>query len=67
MEITVNQQTYQVTDVCNVQQMLAIVFDAQPKGIAVAINQVIIPRSNWADQQVSHQDQIVIIKATQGG
>lgn len=67
MEITVNQQTYQVTDVCNVQQMLAIVFDAQPKGIAVAINQAIIPRANWDNQILSPNDQIVIIKATQGG
>ena len=67
MEITVNQQTYQVTDVCNVQQMLAVVFDALPKGIAVAINQAIIPRPNWADQMISPNDQIVIIKATQGG
>jgi len=67
MEITVNQQTYQVTDVCNVQQMLAIVFDALPKGIAVAINQAIIPRANWADHQIGPHDQIVIIKATQGG
>jgi sulfur carrier protein len=67
MEITVNQQTYQVTDVCNVQQMLAIVFDALPKGIAVAINQAIIPRANWTDHQISPNDQIVIIKATQGG
>jgi len=67
MEITVNQQAYQVTDVCNVQQMLAIVFDALPKGIAVAVNQVIIPRANWADHLISPNDQIVIIKATQGG
>ncbi|WP_419698459.1 sulfur carrier protein ThiS [Mucilaginibacter sp. NFX135] len=67
MEITVNQQSYQVTDVCNVQQMLAIVFDAMPNGIAVAINQAIIPRANWADYQIGPQDQIVIIKATQGG
>ncbi|MBB6108051.1 sulfur carrier protein ThiS [Mucilaginibacter lappiensis] len=67
MEITVNQQVYQVTDTCNVQQMLTIVFEALPKGIAVAINQTIIPRASWADHQISPQDQIVIIKATQGG
>ena len=67
MEITVNQQTYQVTDVCNVQQMLTLVFDALPKGIAVAINQAIIPRASWADHRIDPNDQIVIIKATQGG
>jgi sulfur carrier protein len=67
MEITVNQQTYQVTDVCNVQQMLTLVFDSQPKGIAVAINQAIIPRAGWDDHLIDPNDQIVIIKATQGG
>ena len=67
MEITINQQTYQVTDVCNVQQMLFIVFDTLPKGIAVAINQAIIPRADWDDHVISPLDQIVIIKATQGG
>lgn len=67
MEITVNQQAYQVTDVCNVQQMLAVVFAQPVKGMAVAVNQAIIPRINWESHLLHPGDQVIIIKATQGG
>jgi len=37
------------------------------KGIAVAINHNVIPRSVWKDQLVKEHDSITIIQATQGG
>ncbi len=37
------------------------------KGIAVAINQTVIPRAVWKDQLVQEHDSITIIQATQGG
>ncbi|HXI00034.1 MAG TPA: sulfur carrier protein ThiS [Sphingobacteriaceae bacterium] len=67
MEITVNQQAYQVTDVCSVQQMLTVVLNQLPKGLAVAINQTIVPKTNWESHILNPGDQIIIIKATQGG
>lgn len=67
MEITVNQQAYQVTDGCSVEQMLHVVFSQPAKGLAVAINQTIVPKANWQQHLLNAGDQIIIIKATQGG
>jgi sulfur carrier protein len=67
MDITVNQQIYQVTDVCSVQQLLTHVLDIPARGIALAINQAIISKANWETHLLNPGDQIIIIKATQGG
>ena len=37
------------------------------KGIAVAINNSVIPKTNWKKFQLNENDKIIIIKATQGG
>jgi len=66
MEITVNQQNYQINNPCSVEQMLAVI-NVQAKGIAVAINQTIISKSVWAEHELKHGDQVILIKATQGG
>ncbi|TDO24464.1 sulfur carrier protein ThiS [Pedobacter duraquae] len=67
MEITVNHQTYQVTDVCSIEQMLNVVLPLSQSGIAVAINEVIIPKKSWSSELIKSNDQILIIRATQGG
>jgi len=67
MEITVNQQIYQLTDVCSVQQMLATVFAQPVKGMAVAVNQTIVPKASWQTHLLQPGDHVIIIKATQGG
>jgi thiamine biosynthesis protein ThiS len=36
-------------------------------GIAVSINDVIIPRRKWSTIKIEPKDKITIIKATQGG
>jgi len=42
-------------------------FNVSDKGIAIAINEQIIPKENWSSKLLSEQDQLLIIKATQGG
>ena len=37
------------------------------KGIAVAVNQVIITRQNWDDFQLSENDQVTLFQAIAGG
>jgi sulfur carrier protein len=67
MEITVNQQNHSVTDNCTLQQMLAIVIQQPLTGVAVAINQQIIPKNSWDSHLLKSNDNIILIKATQGG
>jgi sulfur carrier protein len=37
------------------------------KGIAVAINECVVLKDNWATQVICENDSVLIIEATQGG
>ncbi|PWJ41017.1 sulfur carrier protein ThiS [Sediminitomix flava] len=37
------------------------------QGTAVAVNQQIVPKNNWSELQINENDQLTIIRATQGG
>ncbi|WP_443938476.1 sulfur carrier protein ThiS [Pedobacter sp. MW01-1-1] len=67
MEITVNHQTYQVGNPCTLMQLIQEILSIPLNGIAVAINQVIISKKSWENIVLRPNDQIMIIKATQGG
>jgi sulfur carrier protein len=67
MEITVNQQSYSVSQTCSLQQMIASVLLQPTSGIAIAVNQEIIPKSSWDSYALQPGDNITVIKATQGG
>lgn len=36
-------------------------------GIAIAVNEQIVPKSDWPSMFLSSQDQVIIIQATAGG
>ena len=67
MEITVNQQNYAVADNCSLQQMFTAVIRQPVQGMAIAVNQEIVPKINWENYLLKQGDQIILIKATQGG
>ncbi|MGY4384485.1 sulfur carrier protein [Pedobacter sp. UYP24] len=67
MEITVNQQKYSVAEVCSLQQIIDVVLVLPLNGIATAVNQEIITKSNWPNYFLKPGDNLTIIKATQGG
>lgn len=46
--------------------LLALNID-DSKGMAVALNNIVIAREKWELQQVNDNDKILIIKAAQGG
>lgn len=37
------------------------------KGIAISVNETVIPKAQWESHQLNNQDQILIITASQGG
>jgi len=67
MEVTVNQQNFIVPDNCNVQALLADVLQHPDRGLAIAINEVIVPKTQWENHKLNQGDKIIIIKATKGG
>ncbi len=67
MEVTVNQQILIVPDNCSLQMLLGNVLHQQTQGIAIAVSQLIVPKQQWDTHLLKSGDQIIIIKATQGG
>ncbi len=67
MEVTVNQQNYSVSEDCSVEQLLSFVLNKPTTGMAVAVNQTIVPKADWKTYLLRPSDQVVLIKATQGG
>ena len=61
------QKNIRPEESCSVEQMLAVVLDTGAKGIAVAVNQTIVSKSDWPGCTLRHGDQVILIKATQGG
>jgi len=65
MQVIINQQETELqastlTGLVNELQLPYV-------GIAIAVNQQIIPRNIWDSSQLNQNDQITIIRATRGG
>lgn len=68
MELIINNQTKQfATDSLTVQALLDLEIPIKQNGIAVAINNTVIPKSDWNSHPIKETDDILIISATQGG
>ncbi|MCU7548116.1 sulfur carrier protein ThiS [Chitinophagaceae bacterium LB-8] len=67
MEIQLNNQPKKISPHSSVQQLLDEVVGEKQKGIAIAINNTVIPKSAWTQHLIQSNDNILIIKATQGG
>ena len=66
MKITVNENIVQLDEKCNIEQLL-IVLESPLKGSAIAVNQKIISRSEWASFQLKESDQVSLFQAIAGG
>ena len=68
MELKINNQTKQFSlDSLTVQALLDIEIPEKQNGIALAINNTVIPKSDWNSHFLNTTDDILIISATQGG
>lgn len=67
MEIKLNNQIKIFQEQCSIQQMLDELMPEKQKGIAIALNNSVIPKANWHAQFLKQNDEVLIIKATQGG
>jgi sulfur carrier protein len=67
MEIIINDQKKNFTSELTVQQLLDLEIPEKQKGIAVAINNSVVPKAQWHLKTIEPNSNILIIKATQGG
>lgn len=68
MLLTVNGQEQSVDDASTLLDLLIEMdFNAEQKGIAVAVNAEVIARAMWSDMRLHNGDRVDIIHAVQGG
>lgn len=66
MNITVNDERYSLDMPVTISQLLIEL--KQPSiGVALAINDIIIPRENWNTQMINKGDTILLFQAIAGG
>ena len=67
MEVLVNNKLYAVQPDTTVAALLQFIALPSAKGIAIAVNNQVIPKAHWDQQLLQAEDKIMIIRATQGG
>jgi len=65
--INVNGKDRQPEDYALASIMAADGIDPQARGIAVALNGMVLPRARWVDTVLSPGDKVEIVKVLQGG
>ena len=67
MEISINHIKTSVEENISLTAVVATNSGENTKGIAVAVNEKVVPKSEWDNTILQENDTIIIIKATQGG
>jgi sulfur carrier protein len=68
MELRVNGEAKSFDDVATVAELMAeLGFEANARGIAVAVNDAVVPQPSWHKKRLADGDSVEIIRAVQGG
>jgi len=67
ISIAVNDETRTVANDCTLAALIADLGFGERRGVAVAVNGAVVPRSHWSQQVLRAADRVLVIRATQGG
>jgi sulfur carrier protein len=68
MQIFVNDEPREVSaDAYSVETLFGDSGLPSRDGVAVAVNDGVVPRSQWAGRALNDGDRVLVIRATQGG
>lgn len=67
MEIILNNQSQTINEGSTLQDIVLTQLGDKQKGVAIAVNNVVIQKQAWHLTTIKPNDTILIIKATQGG
>lgn len=67
LRIRVNDEPRAVVAGCALQDLLGELALVGVKGVAVAINDQVVPRAAWPVHALRDGDRVLVIRATQGG
>ena len=67
MDVFLNHRQYSFEKEINLTSFLTEIKIGSVVGIAIAINEMVIPKSEWDNTIINDNDKIILIKATAGG
>ena len=67
MDITLNDKPHSISENTSLYDVAFSQLGDKQKGVAIAVNDSVIPKLNWEKYIIQSNDNILIIKATQGG
>ena len=67
MQIAVNGEMKQVKDALLLSELLPELGIIQTAGLALAVNESVVARSQWDQFALTQNDKVLIIRATKGG
>jgi sulfur carrier protein len=66
-EVVINQQKFQLPEHGTLADVLPLLDIAQADGIAIAVNEEVVPAREWPGTVLRAGDRVFVIRATQGG
>jgi sulfur carrier protein len=66
-EVSINQKKFQLPENGTLADVLPLLRIMQADGIAIAVNEEVIPRGEWSGYVLKDADRVFVIRATQGG
>lgn len=67
MQVFVNHEPIQLPQAPSLQAVLEQLNITESRGIALAVNNEVVPRKSWVNHLLHDQDRITLIRASQGG
>ncbi|MCS6245519.1 MAG: sulfur carrier protein ThiS [Opitutus sp.] len=67
MNIRVNDQPREVVADTALAELARVLGLGERKGVAIALNDEVVPRAAWAGRKLIEGDRVLVIQATQGG
>jgi sulfur carrier protein len=67
MQISINSNLTEIQDSTAVSELVHHVLQLNPAGMAIAINDTIVPRHLWEETLLQESDKVLVIKACSGG
>jgi sulfur carrier protein len=67
IEVTVNGTSRPLAEPATLQAALGSLGLPGLRGVAAAVNGEVVPRSAWESRTLARGDQVLVIRATQGG
>jgi sulfur carrier protein len=67
MQVTINNNTYEFQEGIALNSVLSTIGIQSDVGIALAVNNSVVPRTDWERHLLKDNDAILVIRAIQGG